>query len=180
MKTAIDIANFFIYLFQDDEDGLTNLKLNKLLYYAQGHAMIRLERPLFAEEIQAWPHGPVVKCVYKEFKKNKNTRICEYTGRFDVTDFTDEECELLVDVAREYGKYTGSTLRNMTHKPGSPWEQYYREEAHDTVIPDFAIKAYFETQEKLLEPFNAEFCEEDFVGYRDSDGCYVLPKGYGE
>ncbi|MDQ1633589.1 MAG: hypothetical protein QOJ32_398 [Frankiaceae bacterium] len=35
-------------------------KLHKLLYYAQGHHLAALGRPLFSESISAWDMGPVV------------------------------------------------------------------------------------------------------------------------
>ncbi len=49
---AIDIANIFLELFKFDEEGLTNLKLNKLLYYAQGCSYQRRNKPLFKDDIE--------------------------------------------------------------------------------------------------------------------------------
>ena len=44
MTTAKYVANFFIELANDDEygDGMTNMRLNKLLYFAQGHYLREL------------------------------------------------------------------------------------------------------------------------------------------
>ena len=75
MLKAIDVANFFIYLLSDKEDeenDLTNMKLNKLTYYAQGQFLKTNGKPLFSEGIEAWIHGPVVPSVDCEFKENKN------------------------------------------------------------------------------------------------------------
>ena len=67
MARAIDAANFFITIMQGDEERLTNKKINKLLYYVQGHSFLRLGHQFFDEDIQAWDHGPVVPSIYHTF-----------------------------------------------------------------------------------------------------------------
>ena len=60
---AAEIADYFLSL-QDEEagDGISNLKLQKLLYYGQGCfiALCGPENPLFHEKIYAWDLGPVI------------------------------------------------------------------------------------------------------------------------
>lgn len=53
MLTALDVANFFINLVKDTEDPMTDLRVNKYVYFAQGYALAKLGRPLFKDEIQA-------------------------------------------------------------------------------------------------------------------------------
>lgn len=48
-------------------EGITHLKLQKLLYYAQGISLGMFDKPIFSENIEAWPHGPVVKEVYSVY-----------------------------------------------------------------------------------------------------------------
>ena len=65
MLTAQDVANFFIDLAQaEDNMCLTNEKVNKLVYLAQGWSIVRLNRKLFDEIIQAHECGPVVPSIY--------------------------------------------------------------------------------------------------------------------
>ena len=124
MHSAIDIANFFIDITQSKEEGyLSDLKVNKLLYFAQAWSLVRLGRPLFDESIEAWPLGPVVPNVYNAFKKYKSNNITKVHGTYSPDIFSDEELQLLIDIQREYGKYAASTLVDMTHEKGSPWEQ---------------------------------------------------------
>jgi uncharacterized phage-associated protein len=68
---AIDVANYFLSKADPEAgDVISNLKLQKLLYYAQGfHLAIYGER-LFIEQIKAWKHGPVVPDIYHHFKKH--------------------------------------------------------------------------------------------------------------
>jgi uncharacterized phage-associated protein len=55
---ALTIAKWFIAWAEAEEEELSNLKLHKLLYYAQGHYVTDSGAPLFKDDIQAWPHGP--------------------------------------------------------------------------------------------------------------------------
>jgi uncharacterized phage-associated protein len=66
--SALTIAKWFIAWAEAEEEELSNLKLQKLLYYAQGHHLARFGHALFEEPIQAWSHGPVVPGVYHEYK----------------------------------------------------------------------------------------------------------------
>lgn len=75
MYSALDIAKWFLNynLFlrnvdNEDTDDISNLKLQKLLYYAQGCYLAMYDAPLFKEDIVAWAHGPVVREVYDEYK----------------------------------------------------------------------------------------------------------------
>ena len=61
MANCHDVAAY-ILAKQDDDSGdlISNLKLQKLAYYAQGFCLAMHGRPLFPEAIKAWKHGPVV------------------------------------------------------------------------------------------------------------------------
>ena len=66
---VIQVANWLIEKANNTENGdfITNLKLQKLLYYLQGYYLAVFEKPLFDVEIEAWQYGPVVPNAYYEF-----------------------------------------------------------------------------------------------------------------
>ena len=68
--TAMQVAQHFLAL-QDEDAGdlISNLKLQKLLYYAQGIHLALNGQPLYPERIEAWQHGPVVPEIYHAFKE---------------------------------------------------------------------------------------------------------------
>lgn len=177
MLNAVDVANFFIYLMPNKENELTNLKMNKLLFYAQGHCLQRFSKPLFADEIQAWQYGPVVPSVYHTFKDYRNQPISTLPKSFDSDKFSEEEKELLVDVARVYGQYTGEALKNLTHKDGSPWSQVYDPYKRDIRITNDSIKEFFNKLPSIELP-EFEIAEDDIIGYRDENDVLVLPEEY--
>lgn len=65
------ICSFIIQLKSD----ITNLELQKYLYFIQAGSLMRLGRVAFFEEIEAWQYGPVVPRAYREFKYNRNLLV---------------------------------------------------------------------------------------------------------
>lgn len=162
MFRALDIASFFIQLANSiPDDSIDNLKLNKLLYYAQGQALSVLGKPLFEDEIEAWELGPVVSNVYHTYKCWGNSPINEANESFDERLLSAEELNLLVDVYSRYGKYTGIALKDMTHVDGAPWKNVYVRNCNK-VIPNDSIKDYFDKYEKI-KTLKLKFSEEDII-----------------
>lgn len=147
--TALQVAQWFLAhnrIAEADEgaEKMSNLKLQKLLYYAQGSFLAVTEKPLFDDEIKAWQHGPVVESVYHEYKQYKSDGI-PFEDDFDASSFSNEENELLTSVYEEFGQFSAWKLRNMTHEE-APW----RDTELNRVIPTSAIKEYFK-KEYLVE-----------------------------
>lgn len=179
MATAIDVADFFIDLANHTVDEImTNLRVNKLLYYAQAYSLVRFGKPLFPDNIQAWKYGPVVPPIYQKFRVAGGSPIHEVSEDYSPDKFTRDEISLLLDVAREYGQYSSPKLIRLTHVPGGPWEQVYHHGERGTVIPTESIREYF--SHNPLPKFELHFTEDNFVGYRNADGYLVLPKEYDD
>ncbi|MDR1041744.1 MAG: DUF4065 domain-containing protein [Deltaproteobacteria bacterium] len=64
INSAIAVANWFIERNRKESGDLTHLKLQKLLYFAQGWHLAYYDVPLFEDPIEAWKYGPVVRSVY--------------------------------------------------------------------------------------------------------------------
>jgi uncharacterized phage-associated protein len=72
---VVAIVDWFIRRNQSDQMSLTHLKIQKLLYFAQGHHLARFDEPLFDENFQAWRYGPVVVSVYHQLKDSGDNEI---------------------------------------------------------------------------------------------------------
>jgi uncharacterized phage-associated protein len=119
MFNAIDIARYFLsFTDEEKEEFFTNLKLQKLLYYAQGLFLGAQGRPLFKENIEAWSHGPVVPEVYHLYKEYGSAALPKYQE--DIAAFPFFVKDILDDVYLTYGQYTGLKLREMSHEE-IPW-----------------------------------------------------------
>lgn len=138
---AKDIANYFLSLLDDNAgDVITNLKMQKLVYYAQGFALAILGRPIFIENIEAWLHGPVVPELYYAFKQYGNQPLPAPPEDWDLHAFSEEEKNLLNNVYETYGQFSAWRLRDMTHEE-LPW----RNTPVNGVISHNLMKEYFLT-----------------------------------
>jgi uncharacterized phage-associated protein len=131
--TAREIANYFLTLQDEDGGDISNLKLQKLLYYAQGLHLASYGMPLFSEGIYAWQHGPVVPDIYQEFKQFGSGAIPRPKD-FDDAIYQDEVKEFLNEVYEVFGQFSAWKLRNMTHeeapyKEVASWQGKIRHEA---------------------------------------------------
>lgn len=120
--SATKIAQWFVNrAYLDVDDGgemMTHLKLQKLLYYAQGCYSAMRGHVLFKDKICAWTHGPVVPSVY-EIYKNYGARVIDKTEKVEI----DEDTEyILEEVYQEFGQFSALKLRNMTHGE-TPWKE---------------------------------------------------------
>jgi uncharacterized phage-associated protein len=118
---ANDIAQYMLSLSNPEVgDMISNLKLQKLLYYVQGFHLAMYNRPAFDEDIYAWQYGPVVPEVYHEYKSSGSAGIPvpeQMEAKLD-TNVTD----LVKEVYDVYGQYSALKLMDMTHNE-APWQK---------------------------------------------------------
>jgi len=140
---ALTIAKWLIAWAEAQEEELSNLKLQKLLYYAQGYHLCERGAPLFSDQIQAWSHGPVVPQVYHQFKSSGNSSIeLPPDDPFTWDEVDPVTADFLSRVWNTYGGYSAGRLRNMTHEE-RPWREHWREDERGTQIPVEEIQEYF-------------------------------------
>ncbi|MET7770192.1 type II toxin-antitoxin system antitoxin SocA domain-containing protein [Nocardia sp. NPDC005366] len=127
---ARDVARWFIAWAENIDASISNLKLQKLLYYAQGHHLARTQQPLFSDEIQAWAHGPVVPDVYHEYKHFGSNGIDADQVLDDTFTWDDykEIQDCLLETWDTYGSLAAWALRDKTHTE-PPWREAFEEGA---------------------------------------------------
>ena len=145
MPSVHDVAHYFLSLSDPAEgDAITHLKLQKLVYYAQGFHLALYDKPLFDEAIEAWRHGPVVPALYREFRDFGDSVIPRVT-EFDAdTVLTREQQGLLDEVNEVYGQFSGWKLRDMTHQE-APWKDADARGTNATITHE-ALKDFFVTR----------------------------------
>ena len=121
MPTALDVANVFLKLSEPEVgDVITNLKLQKLVYYAQGFHLAVNGSPIFRDPIFAWEHGPVVPDLYHHFKQYGSAALPVPEEEIDKEKFSKEQLELIADVNDVYAQFSAWKLRDLTHSE-APW-----------------------------------------------------------
>lgn len=143
MQTASTVARYILRHFQQAGDPISNLKLQKLLYYCQGwHLAVRGE-PLFGDRLEAWVHGPVQPGVYGSYKHYKWLSITEEIPEVDLTP---EEIGVIQEVLAVYGSDSGYKLELRTHTE-APWIAARggipNDQESNSVIPPEAMLQYF-------------------------------------
>jgi uncharacterized phage-associated protein len=119
---ALAVANYFIHKAALEGRQIDPLKLQKLIYFANGWHLALYGRPLVQEPIHAWKYGPVVASVYHTFKHYGAGGIeVPAEGGFMVPTEDHEAREVLDKVWELYGHYSGIQLSNLSHDPQGPW-----------------------------------------------------------
>lgn len=128
-----DIATLIIATQTDPDKGevVTNLKLQKLLYYVQGFHLAFFNKPLFDEPLEAWTYGPVVPSVYHKYKVLGRSGIEVNPEDFVDNPLNGDQNDMLTQVLAEYGKFSAIKLMEMTHSE-APWIEAYKRQ--DKVI----------------------------------------------
>ncbi len=142
---ALDIAKKLIRMADWDTanggDNMTNLRLQKLLYYEQGYHLAKFGTPLFEEQIEAWIYGPVVPVVY-DYYNQYGSQILPVAD--DEIDLTAEEEDLFAEVFEAYREFSAIGLMNLTHKE-RPWLSALPHN-RGTVISLASMERFFKTQ----------------------------------
>lgn len=144
LYTADNVAKYLIYLASqefvgdnEEREGITNLKLQKMLYFVQAYYLAKLGKPLFSDKIEAWDYGPVIPGVYQKYKTNKSNPIIEEK---DHSSLSDKDKKVVKKVWNSFGGYSASRLVDITHAH-TPWKE--ANESVNKVISHKVIKEYY-------------------------------------
>lgn len=153
---VMDVAQFMINYSVDNNQTITNLKLQKLLYYVQAAFLVEKDEPCFEESIVNWRHGPVVSDVYNEFKNYASSGI-DYLGQYTTVEVTKDfklktkinsydenpirECDgnIIKKVLKAYKDVDPWEMVDRTHQE-DPWRL---ESDRNEEITKESIKKYF-------------------------------------
>lgn len=134
---AIYLSKYVISLFEDRDAPITNLKLQKVLYYIQGYFYRHFGKAAFSDEIYNWQYGPVVPVVYYEYNDNGSAPL---KSREFLGDCTIADCEkkLIESIVDRCSSISTSRLVSMTHSE-NPWKT----SGSGNVIGKSSIEMYF-------------------------------------
>lgn len=144
-STADRVAEALINLSHENEDPVSNLKLQKLLYYSQAWFLAIFKKPLFGEEIEAWVHGPVVPQVFRRYRVCRGSAI----PKGDTIGVSTRVLRHIEEIWKVYGEFHGYELERMTHRD-RPWKDARRgllpDESSNRVITKDAMMRYYSSR----------------------------------
>jgi uncharacterized phage-associated protein len=161
------VANFILTQAFGENMPISPMKLQKLLYYMQGWHLAFCDEPIFNEQIECWPYGPVVSSIFHHFKrfgkdpinekatdvrlrKKDGKRVLRMGAPVLPSSLPSESREVLDAVWNSYKGLSAIKLSNMTHSPDGPWRKVYDEHngapPTGTDIPMDLIRQHFKAQ----------------------------------
>lgn len=159
---VLDIACFVVNKHNElyPDKGITNLRLQKLLYFIQCYFYLNYYEPCFKEDMEAWEFGPVSREVYEEFSYNVSKNI-ENTYEYFITDketglykkikFNEENIrredkwliEKVIEICRNKTNYM---LVEITHSQ-SPWKNNYKKNKKNKIYNE-DIKEFIDNEKR--------------------------------
>lgn len=158
MYNVLDICRYIINYSNEKDYGISNLKLQKLLYFVQAYFLCfsPKKQPCFKEKIEAWDFGPVVPEAYHEYKQYGSGDIPQIDSflHFDPNDIwettrvfyrnitiRDEDKKMIQGVVDNFADFSATDLVTLTHNQ-SPWKDVYRSHQNNIITND-SIRRYF-------------------------------------
>ncbi|KQV38503.1 MULTISPECIES: type II toxin-antitoxin system antitoxin SocA domain-containing protein [unclassified Rhizobium] len=152
------IANIVLDIAESKGVKITNLSLNKILYFMHAWYLAKNQKPLIEAKIEAWDYGPVIREVYSEFKHLGANEINSRAYRFDVDKLKKVLCEdhisnsdllFIGDQFSRYGHLSAGKLVSLSHEQGGPWDVAYNRSGRvnpGMEISNELIQTYFDQQ----------------------------------
>jgi uncharacterized phage-associated protein len=152
MYNIYDLCTYIIYYSNTQSYDISNLKLQKLLYFLQAHYLVTQYQPLFTTPIEAWSVGPIIPSVYKKYAAygSGNIPIDTTTEPLLLPELSAPDKQTISEIVDHFADYTATDLVYITQNQ-APWKRSYNPTKHN-VIPLKVIYKYFaEAQEIFTE-----------------------------
>lgn len=156
---VLDVCRYIINYSNEKDYGISNLKLQKLLYFVQAYFLCfsPQKQPCFEEKIEAWDFGPVVPEAYHEYKHYGSGNIPEIISYFENTNdsfwkirsrkvnknsISNDDKELIDQVVDKFSESSAIELVELTHDQ-APWKNAYVPYKNNEITIE-SIRGYFD------------------------------------
>ena len=158
---VLDISRYIINYSNVKDYGISNLKLQKILYFVQAYFLIETGSPCFKEKIEAWDFGPVVPKAYCEYKQygcgdipttksfimiDKNNIWNSKRVEFKKIAISDDDKSLIDKVVDKFSEYSATDLVELTQHQ-TPWIDAISSQSNE--IKNESIFEYFNSIENV-------------------------------
>lgn len=122
MKKAIDVAK---YILRNSSKCLSNLELQKTLYFAELDFQKECGKRLIEDDFEAWQYGPVSREVYYEYRGYGASSITRPEDEINLG-LDNKEKEVLNKSILNSNNKTYWELVEASHKEGGAWKKTYK------------------------------------------------------
>lgn len=144
MYRAVDVADYIVDRCAQLGRPVSNLQLQKILYYVQLNFLRTFDECAFSDDIQAWRHGPVVKEVYYKYNIFGRHAIVPRIMQSTQGLFSEKAKDLIDRVTDACAQLDPWELVDRSHKVGGPWYQSFNGN-FDKVIPKEVMRNYVQS-----------------------------------
>lgn len=120
MYDAIKVAEYIIKYSTLHGTPVSNLRLQKVLYFIQAEFMVSKDGPCFNDKIEAWDLGPVVPSVYRHFKVFGASSIPVDNSTNIESGIASNDAETINETVDQCNNFSTSALVEITHNQ-DPW-----------------------------------------------------------
>lgn len=152
--SSLQVANFIIAQADKSRRRLTQMQLQKLVYFCHGFFLAVSGQPLVEDPVEAWEYGTVFPKLREATKRYGRAPINQLIAWEDVgpltakerhpalADFSDDDISVMKSVWKAFGHFEAFKLSAISHDPSGPWAEVYRDR-ENRVIPNESIRRYF-------------------------------------
>lgn len=142
--SSLSVANAFIELARDEKKTLTNMQLQKLVFFSHGYVLAYLNKELTNDPVKAWTFGPVYPELYNRLRHYGRERIPDTLSLPEIDNISkdSEEMKVIKGVWNAYKSHKASQLVDISHNVGSPWDQIWSKNKFQD-IPDNITQEYY-------------------------------------
>ena len=159
------VANFILDRCEATGRRVSNLALQKIVYFCHAWSLVRTGTPLVKHRFEAWEHGPVLPYLYRDFKSFEAAPITSRAKRIDPANgklrevdynFDSDTAAFLAEIVDFYSRIRASDLRQLSHADGGPWHQVWNHQGNANPgmkIDDNQIQQFYS---KAASPFSIQ------------------------
>lgn len=124
--TADEMAKYTIDRCVRNGNAISNLQLQKTLYYIQLNFIRMYDKVAFRDEFEAWEYGPVIPEIYYKYSQFGGGPICSLFNAISDIFYNSEEQDLVNDIVDICAEMDPWDLVDSSHVPGGPWDIAYQ------------------------------------------------------
>ena len=141
MIDVMDLALYIVNKCMNEGCPVTNLQLQKILYYIQVEFLKKKGVLIFEDSIEAWKFGPVIPRVYFAYSHFGAMPIyCDSNSAIDNISIHDKA--LIDSVTNSKKDLPPWALVTDTHMPGKAWSRAYTQNGSGSVISTDDMRKY--------------------------------------
>lgn len=141
MYGALLIAKYVIAYENQNNRIVSNLRLQKLLYFIQAQFLVYASSACFSEKIEAWDFGPVVPIVYQKYKIYGSASIPSAISRSEIESIGENDRSMIDGILELASNYSTSALVQITHQQ-KPWLDAHNRYGNQEISLS-SIKSFF-------------------------------------